>query len=53
MNAQTLLTVQVVVDWLRRVAGRNPFLRRRLAERVLRRLGVSKTRAVDLVRRIP
>lgn len=42
-----------ILDWLRRIVGRNPFFRRRLVERVLRRLGVSKSRAVGLVRRIP
>lgn len=52
MNAQTLLAVQTVADWLRRVTGRNPHLRRRLAERVLRWLGVSKSRAVALARHI-
>lgn len=46
------LALQAAVDWLRRIAGRNPSYRRRMAERVLRRLGVPKTRAVDLARHV-
>ncbi len=38
---------------LPRLFSRNPAFRRRLAERVLRWLGYSKTHAVDLARRIP
>lgn len=52
MNTQTLLAVQTVVDWLRRIVGPNPFYRRRLAERVLRRLGASRTRACALARHV-